>query len=114
MARNEALETKVREALAGVLHLEEKQMFRGTAFMVNGKLCISDGDEELMFRIDPALHEEAVEKGYREMLRNGKAIKGYVYVHQEALKTTKDLEYWIGLSLDYNKRAKATKKKSSG
>lgn len=112
MARNEQLEHKVREALAGVSNVEEKQMFRGTAFMIAGKLCISAGDEELMFRIDPALHEEAVEKGCREMLRNGKAIKGYVYVHEDMLTTKKELDYWITLALDYNKQAKATKKKA--
>jgi TfoX/Sxy family transcriptional regulator of competence genes len=112
MARNEILETKVREALAGVPNVEEKVMFRGIAFMVNGKLCISAGDAELMFRIDPVLHEEAIQKGCREMLRNGKAIKGYVYVHQQNVETKKDLEYWIGLSLDYNNKAKASKKKS--
>lgn len=111
MARNEQLEVKVREALTETQNVEEKQMFRGTAFMVAGKLCISAGDEELMFRIDPALHEEAVEKGSREMLRSGKVIKGYVYVHQENLKIKKDLDYWIGLALDYNKRAKPAKKK---
>jgi hypothetical protein len=47
-------------ALAGLLHVVEKQMFRGTAFMVNGKLCVSAGDNELMFRFEPALHESLV------------------------------------------------------
>lgn len=112
MARNETLESIVREALARTPNVEEKQMFRGTAFMVAEKLCISAGDEELMFRIDPALHEEAIKKGCREMLRDGKAIKGYVYVHEENLKTKKELDYWMQLALDYNKKAKPAKKKA--
>lgn len=113
MARNEKLEAKVREALAGVPNVAEKQMFRGTAFMVNGKLCVSAGDEELMFRFDPALHYQIADQdGCREMLRNGKPIKGYVYVHESKLKTKKDLHYWMHLALEYNKQAKATKKKA--
>lgn len=113
MARNEKLEARVREALLDVSNVEEKQMFRGTAFMINGKLCVSAGDEELMFRFDPALHTEvAMQGGCREMLRNGKAIKGYVYVHESILQTKEDLDRWTKRALDYNKRAKATPKKA--
>lgn len=113
MARNEGLEMKVREALAGFPNVEEKQMFRGTAFMVNGKLCISAGDDELLFRIDPKLHDDVLEKeGCREMLRNDKPIKGYVYVHESKLQSEKELDQWLSLALDFNKAAKATKKKT--
>ena len=112
MARNEKLEARVRDALMDMPNVEEKQMFRGMAFMVNNKLCVSAGNEELMFRFDPVLHNEiAQQAGCREMLRNGKPIKGYVYVHESKLKTANDLNEWIGLALDYNKRARATKKK---
>lgn len=112
MARNEQLEKQVREALAGVATLEEKHMFRGTAFMVNGKLCVSAGDDELMFRFDPALHEELRQQpGCREMLRNEKPIKGYLYVHTSRLKTKKELDRWLTLALDFNGKAKATRKK---
>jgi hypothetical protein len=79
VARNETLENKVRLALAGLPDVVEKQMFRGTAFMVNGKLCISAGNNELMFSFDPALHESLVQQqDCREMLRSGKVIKGYL------------------------------------
>jgi TfoX/Sxy family transcriptional regulator of competence genes len=108
------LENKVRLALAGLPHVEEKQMFRGTAFMVNGKLCVSAGDNELMFRFDPALHESLVQQqGCREMMRNGKAIKGYLYVNDACLTSEKALRYWITLALDFNKKAKRTKKRAT-
>src|SRR5215203_3351208 len=98
MARNEKLEANVREALAGVPNVGEMKMFRGVAFVVDGKLCVSAGDNEYMFRIDPALHETAAEKeGCREMLRKGKPIKGYVYVNEAVLKSKKDFDYWISL-----------------
>ena len=47
MAYNEVLTNRVREALTEVANVEEKKMFRGIACMVNGKLCMSVGDEEL-------------------------------------------------------------------
>jgi TfoX/Sxy family transcriptional regulator of competence genes len=114
VARNEKLEAQIRTALAGVAKVEEKYMFRGTAFIVNDKLCISAGDEELMFRFDPSLHESlAKQEGCREMLRNGKAIKGYLYVHESVLKTKDDWDRMVKLALDYNKRIKAAGKKKS-
>ena len=62
MAYDEKLADRVREALAHLPKVEEKRMFRGVTFMVNGKMCVSVGDDRIMCRIDPAVHEEAVEK----------------------------------------------------
>lgn len=36
-------------------------------------------------------------------------MKGYVPISEEGMKTKKDFDYWITLSLDFNKRAKASK-----
>jgi hypothetical protein len=41
----------------------------------------------------------------------GRPYKGYVYISEEGMKAKKDFDYWIGLSLDFNKRAKASPKK---
>ena len=110
MAYNEKLTNRVREALAGISNIEEKKMFRGVTFMVNGKMCVTAGDDEIMCRIDPALHEDAIKKrGCRTVVMKGREFKGYVYVNGEGMKTKKDLDYWIGLALDFNKKAKASK-----
>ena len=110
MAYNEELTNRVREALAGVANIEEKKMFSGITFMVNGKMCISVGDDRIMCRIDPAIHDEAIKrKGCRTVEMKGREYKGYVYVNTEGLKTKKDFDYWIALSLDFNKKAKASK-----
>ena len=112
MAYNEALTIKVRQALADVPKVEEKRMFRGVVFMVDGKMCITAGDEELMFRIDPELHDAAVEKpGVRAVMMAGRMNKAYVKVHTDVLKTKRQWDYWVGLALDFNKRAKASPKK---
>ena len=110
MAYNEKLTKRLREALTGVSNIEEKRMFSGITFMVNGKMCISAGDDRIMCRIDPAIHEEAIKKkGCRTVMMKGREYKGYVYVNEESIKTKKDLDYWVGLSLDFNKRVKASK-----
>ncbi len=112
MAYNEKLAVKVRTALAHLSNVEEKKMFRGITFMVDGKMCISVGDNEIMCRIDRELHELSVKKnGCRSVIMKGREYKGYVYVNEEGMKIKKDFDYWIGLALEFNKKAKASKKK---
>jgi hypothetical protein len=38
-------------------------------------------------------------------------MKGYLYVDTENIKKKSELDYWIQLCLDYNPKAKASKKK---
>jgi TfoX/Sxy family transcriptional regulator of competence genes len=112
MAYSEKLADRVREALAYLHKVEEKRMFRGITFMVNGKMCVSVGDNRIMCRIDPALHEEVVEKnGCRTVKMKGREYKGFVHVSEEAMKSKKEFDYWIGLALDFNEKAKATTKR---
>lgn len=111
MAYNEKLTNRVRAALAQVTNVEEKKMFGGIAFMVNEKMCITVGDDEIMCRLDPALHDILLEKeGCRPVIMRGREYKGFVYVNEEAVKTKKNFDYWISLSLDFNKIAKSSKK----
>ena len=112
MAYNEKLTARVREALGNLPKVEEKRMFRGVTFMVNGKMCITAGDNKIMCRIDPALHEEAVKRNGCETVKmKGREYKGFVYVSEEGIKTKKDLDYWVRLALEFNKIAKSSKKK---
>jgi len=110
MAYSEKLANRVREALAPVSDVEEKKMFSGITFMVNGKMCVSVGKDRIMCRIDPLVHEKAIEKkGARTVQMKGREYKGYVYVNEDAIKTKKDFDYWINLSLEFNKKARASK-----
>ena len=112
MAYNEHLANRTRELLLSQRKVEEKKMMGGLAFMVNNKMCVGIISEDLMARIDPAAYESAIEKkGCREMNFTGRPMKGFVFISPEGTRTKKDLEYWVKLSLDFNKRAKASKKK---
>jgi TfoX/Sxy family transcriptional regulator of competence genes len=109
MTSDDDLMNRVRAALAHVPRVEEKRMFGGTAFMVNGKMCVSVNQERIMCRIDPALHDAALEHTRcRSVIMKGRPYRGYVYVDAAVLTTMSDLEYWVGLALDYNPQAKAS------
>jgi TfoX/Sxy family transcriptional regulator of competence genes len=113
MAFNEKLADKIREALVDQPLVEEKYMFGGVCFMVDGKMCVGVVKDEMMCRIDPANEEQVLEKtGCRPMDFTGKRMKGYVYIAEEGMKRKKDFDYWIGLCLEFNIIAKASKKKT--
>lgn len=112
MAFNEKLNDRIREAMAHLPKVEEKYMFGGTCYMLNGKMCVGVVKDEMMCRINPDVYEEALEKnGCREMVFTGKPMKGYVFVSEEGMKTKKEFDYWIKLCLEFNSIAKASKKK---
>lgn len=93
---------------------KEKRMFGGVAFMVDDKMCVGVMKEGLMARIDPEASEEALKReGCKPMEFTGRPMKGFVTISQEGMDLDEDLDYWIGLALEFNPRAKASKKKSS-
>ncbi len=112
MLYNELLANRIREAIADSGEIEEKKMFGGLCFMVNGKMCICVRADEMMCRVGPDEYEAALEKpDTRPMLHNAKSMKGYVFVNKEAIKANKDFDYWINASLKFNNYAKAVKPK---
>jgi TfoX/Sxy family transcriptional regulator of competence genes len=111
MAYNETLAQRIRERLSTLSNVEEKEMMGGLTFMYNGKMCVGIIKDELMCRIDPEFHENAVEKpGCRTMDFTNRPMKGYVMIDDSGMKTQKEFDYWINLSLEYNAKAKASKK----
>lgn len=112
MAYNEKIADRIRESLVSLPKVEEKIMFGGVCFMVDGKMCMGVVKEEMMCRIDPQKEEEALEKnGCRAMDFTGRPMKGYVYVSEEGMKTKKTFDYWISLCLEFNAKAKASVKR---
>ena len=113
MGRDSELLSRVRAALAPVPNVEEKRMFGSTAFMVRDKMCISARAERIMCRIDPALHDAALEReGCQTVVMRGRQYRGYVYVGAESVRTPGALKYWVDLALNYNKAMASTKKRA--
>lgn len=108
------LADRIREYLITVpgLQIEEKEMFRGLTFMINGKMCISVSGDEMMVRFDPALQDVFAEKsGFRVMQMKNREYKGYGYISPDAIRNKKDFVFWIKQCLEFNPRAKASKRK---
>lgn len=112
MPSDQKLADCIREALSKTQNdVEEKTMFQGMCFTVDGKMCVCVRDEEMMCRIGPEKYEEALEmNGCRPMIHAGRVMKGFVYVCPEGYENKNDFAYWIGLSLAFNTIEKPSKR----
>ncbi|MBS1537230.1 MAG: TfoX/Sxy family protein [Bacteroidetes bacterium] len=112
MAYNELLAEKIRTRLSVLPNIEEKKMMGGLTFLYNDKMCIGIIKDEMMCRIDPDFHEQAIKKpGCRTMDFTNKPMKGYIMIDETAMTTPQEFDYWINLSLEFNTKAKSSKKK---
>ncbi len=114
MAYNTQLADRIRKQLRDLSPLEEKEMMGGLTFMYNHKMCVGIIGDEMMCRIDPDFHEQAIQrKGCRTMDFTKRPMKGYVMVNDTGMQTKKDFAYWIDLCLAFNSRAKSSKRKKN-
>jgi TfoX/Sxy family transcriptional regulator of competence genes len=113
MAYDQQLADRVRELLSVREDVSEKEMFSGICFMVDDKMCICVSGTELLCRIGAEKVETALEKGNcRNMMNNGRVMKDYVYVEDIAFDNQNKLKHWVGLCLEFNPKAKSSKKKN--
>lgn len=107
------LADRIREYLSNFpgITIEEKEMFRGLTFMVNGKMCVCVSGDEMMVRFDPELQDELSEKnGFRAMRMKNREYKGYGYIAADAIRAKKEFGFWVKKCLEFNPRAKSSKK----
>lgn len=112
MAYNQKLAARIREKFDGLQGVEEKEMMGGLAFMFKEKMCIGVIGDEMMIRIDPALHYETAERnGCREMDFTGRPMKGWIMADETAIKNPADFNYLTDLAFAWNENAKKSSKK---
>lgn len=115
MAYDEQLAARVRHGFSKVrVRFEEKRMMGGLCFLVDGKMCVGVEQERLMARIDPAIYDSALtRKGCVPMDFTGRPMRGFIFVNPEGLVADAELETWLNLALEFNPKAKSSKKKSA-
>ncbi len=106
------LERRVAERLGSLgIEFEPKRMFGGVCFLVDGKMCLGIVDDSLMVRFDPERSEELLSRpGARMMDFTKRPMKGYAFVGPEGHRDNAWLSKWIDLALEFNPRARSSKK----
>ena len=113
MTTDQLLLDRIRNIMtAQQIEWTEKRMFGGNCFMVDDKMCFGTYKGGLMARVGPENMEELLlRKGVEQMIHNGRAMKAYVFVQEEAYAEDSELEFWIVKCLEFNPKAKVSKKR---
>ena len=111
MAYDERLAERVRDALGGLRGLTERKMFGGIAFMLNGNMCVGVHGDELIVRVAPETHDEAVRKpGVRTFDITGRPMQGWLLVSGAGTKGA-GLASWVQRGVEFSSSMPAKKGK---
>ena len=96
MPYNEVLAQRVRATSAEHAAVDEKKMFGGLVFMLNGNMCCGIVHDDLMVRVGPQRHAKALAQPHaREMDFTGSRMRSMVMVAAAGLDNDADLEAWV-------------------
>ena len=97
MAYDETLAQRIRQALARRKGIEEKKMFGGIGFLLNGNLLIGVRKDSLLVRLGPEQSDEALNEAHvSEFEITGRGtMKGWVVVSLEGVQGDNQLKGWV-------------------
>lgn len=112
---DEFLLDRLRQSMqAEKVNWYEKKMFGGICFMVDEKMCFGTYKGGLMVRVEPEETEELIKRdGAEQMIHGGRQMKGYLFIEPEGYDLDTDLDFWVKKCLEFNPKAKASKKKKN-
>jgi TfoX/Sxy family transcriptional regulator of competence genes len=112
MAFSESIAQRTRHVLSRRQDIEEKKMFGGLAFLLDGKLLVGVRKDSLLVRLDPAQGEIAQREPYvRQFEIGGRALRGWVVAAAEAIEDDDQLRRWIQLATTFVATLSAKPKK---
>src|SRR5262245_33270068 len=96
MAFDAMLAARIRTALARKKGVEEKKMFGGVGFLLNGNMLVGVWKDSLIVRLGEEEGEAALlEPHVKPFDITGKAMKGWAMVTHEGIEGDDQLTAWI-------------------
>ena len=111
MAFSEALAERIRHALARRKNVEEKKMFGGVGFLLNGNLLVGVWKDSLIVRLGKGEGEVALlEPHVKEFDITGRTMKGWVLVEPEGIQDDYQFTDWIERAVKFVRTLPAKEK----
>jgi TfoX/Sxy family transcriptional regulator of competence genes len=105
MAYDERLAERIRTALGRRDDVEEKRMFGGIAFLLDGHMACGIVGDRLMLRLDPdEAARRLAEPHVRPMDFTGRPMRGFLYVDPKGLATARRLDTWLARAIAHAER----------
>lgn len=103
MANDTDLADRIRELVAPLGGVEEKRMFGGLAFLINGNMSVAaSGQGGLLVRVPPEDTDKLLRRAHvSPMVMAGREARGWLRIHVDAVKTKRQLQAWVIRSVDY-------------
>jgi TfoX/Sxy family transcriptional regulator of competence genes len=103
MAYDEQLAERIRELVEGEPGLEEKKMFGGLAFLINGNMAVAASSEGgLLLRVDPEETEQHLAHPHTDpFVMRGREMNGWMRVIPDGLGTEVELRRWVNVGVTY-------------
>lgn len=103
MAYDEDLANRIRELLGTESGVEEKRMFGGLAFLINGNMSVAvSGQGGLLVRVPRENTDKLVERAHvSPMVMAGREARGWLRIEAAGVQTKRQLDSWVTRGVDY-------------
>jgi TfoX/Sxy family transcriptional regulator of competence genes len=103
MAYDEDLANRIRELLGSEKGVEEKRMFGGLAFLINGNMSVAvSGQGGLLVRVQPEDTDKLLQRAHvSPMVMAGREARGWLRVDAEGVQTKRQLLGWVKRGVGY-------------
>ena len=96
MAFDETLARRIRESLSRRRGVQEKKMFGGVGFLLNGNMLVGVWKKSLVVRLAADEYAWALsEPNVREFDITGRPMKGWILVEPEGVEDVDQIDNWI-------------------
>jgi TfoX/Sxy family transcriptional regulator of competence genes len=108
VAYDEDLANRIRELLSGERGVEEKRMFGGLAFLINGNMSVAASRQGgLLVRVPPEDTDRLIDGQHvSPMVMAGREARGWLQVAADGVKTKRQLQRWVSRGAGYAKTLK--------
>jgi hypothetical protein len=97
MAFDEALAERIRQRLARRKNVDEKKMFGGIGFLLNGNLLVGVWKDSLIVRVGPGVYKDAqLEPHVKAFDITGRPMKNWILVEPEGVED--EVALWFRIS----------------
>jgi TfoX/Sxy family transcriptional regulator of competence genes len=105
VAYDEDLANRIRELTGGERGVEEKRMFGGLAFLIDGNMSVAVSSRGgVMVRVPHEDTEGLLAREHVEpMVMAGRETRGWVRVDAEGVRTKRQLQSWVTRGVEYAK-----------
>jgi TfoX/Sxy family transcriptional regulator of competence genes len=102
MAYDEILAGRVRRLMEKMKGFEEKIMFGGVGFLLDGNMACGINGDDLIVRVGAEANQRALSSPYtRPFDMTGRPMKGWVLVAPQGCRSDDDLRDWVQSGVDF-------------